>query len=279
MARIGTVALLATLAGAVVAEAQTVPGFQAIGGSARIRVFSRTEPRLSRQGREGLKRTDSYLRRLEGVLGQRLEDRIDYYRYERPEDIAVQTGVYATGLTHIGDTVVHSTLDYHPHELVHAVAGRLGNPGRFFHEGLAVTLGDEGRWAGREVDAGAAMLPGATTWNGLRGAFDRLDVDSAYTLAGSFVGYLIEAEGLAKLVGFFRRCEAGPADTEQAFRATYGRSLDRAVAGWRAALASGRTKAPVRPPVMASGWDSRETLAYAPSGANASMDIGEGEGK
>lgn len=233
----GVVAVLAlgTLAVPIVGESQSVPGFREIGQGARIRYFSRSESKLDRRGRADLARTDAYLGRLESLLDQRLASPIEYYRYERPEDVAVQTGVYATGLTHIGDTVVHSTLDYHPHELVHAVAGQLGDPGRLFHEGLAVALGDEGRWAGRRVDALAASREQPLDWRGLRDVFQQRDVDTAYTLAGSFVTSLIDSDGLPQLAAFFRRC-ANPKRVEAAFLATYGRSLDEAVADWRKGL-------------------------------------------
>ena len=242
---------------APVCEAQTIPGFREAGASTRVRLFTRSEAKPGRRERTDLQRTDAYLARLEVQLGQPLPERIDYYRYERPEDIAAQTGVYATGLTHVGDAVVYSTLDYHPHELVHAVAGRMGDPGRFFHEGLAVALGDEGRWGARDVHDLARPRARAFDWPTLRDGFDRLEADVAYPLAGSFVKHLIEREGLGRLAAFFRAC-SGPRNAASAFRATYGRSLDDAVADWQQRLGSGRKDFP------STGNASRIAAAAAP---------------
>lgn len=199
---------------------------------------------MLRRTRVDLERTDAYLARIEALFGQPLSGRIEYYRYERPEDIAAQTGVYAIGLTRVGGSVVHSTLDYHPHELVHAVAGRLGDPGRFFHEGLAVAVGDEGRWGGRDVHELARARAGALTWQALRQVFERHDADTAYPLAGSFVKHLIETNGLPRLVAFFRACPAHGTRVDSAFRAAYARSLEGAFADWQERLALGRKDFP-----------------------------------
>jgi hypothetical protein len=248
VARIGFGALLAVaMCGLPSAcEGQAVPGFREAGRSARVRLFTRSESAAPRRARADLARIESYLGRVEALLDERPGRPIDYYRYERPEDIAAQTGVYATGLTSVGGTVVHSTLDYHPHELVHVVAGRLGDPGRFLHEGLAVALGDEGRWGGRDVDQLAAARGGALTWSALRDGFERLGADTAYPLAGSFVKHLIHTEGLPRLVAFFRACPAGGHRIEAAFHASYGFSLEDAVAAWRGRLTRGRKKFPIR---------------------------------
>ena len=260
MSRIGRYALLAMGATVLPAMsgAQTLPGFREAGRTANVRLFTRAESKPGRQARADLKRTEQYLTRLQSELGQPLPAPIDYYRYERPEDLAAQTGVYATGLTRLGDTIVHSTFDYHPHELVHAVAGRMGDPGRFFHEGLAVALGDEGRWGGHDVHDIARRAP-ALDWRGLQEAFDRRSADVAYPLAGSFVKHLIETDGMERLTEFFRACKPGSRRTEAAFRATYGRALTDAVADWQEQLGGGRKDFP------ATGNASRIAQAADPS--------------
>lgn len=243
MSRVGLRVLLAIGAFGTLAvpsvEGQTIPGFQPAGQSSRVRLFTRSASKPGRRERAALERTESYLGQLEKRLGQPLGGPIDYYRYERPEDIASQTGVYATGLTRLGDDIVHSTLDYHPHELVHAVAGNIGRPGRFFHEGLAVAIGDDGRWGKRSVHELARARAGSLTWPSLRDAFERLDADVAYPLAGSFVQHLIETAGLPRLVSFFRACGSDRPETAVAFRATYGRSLEDAVGDWQKRLQEG----------------------------------------
>lgn len=235
---------------------EPLPGFRQVAQSARVRFFTRADSRAGRRERDALRRTEAYLAQLEHRLGERLAEPIEYYRYERPEDIASQTGVYATGLTRVGDHVVHSTVDYHPHELVHAVAGRLGNPGRFFHEGLAVAIGDEGRWGRRGVHELARAHVRGQSWRSLSGAFDRLEPDAAYPLAGSFVLHLIETEGQEKLFAFFRACGTSPAKAALAFRTAYGVSLDDAVAAWQLRVLGGGRPGTSSSQVAVAAFDS-----------------------
>ncbi|MET0551758.1 MAG: hypothetical protein ABW221_01895 [Vicinamibacteria bacterium] len=217
------------------AAAQTPPGFRWMAGTSRVAFFSRGGSDFGSRQKTDVKRTDAFLARMERTLAQPLAAPISYYTYERPEDIAAQTGVYAYGLTHVGDSVVHSTATYHPHELVHAVAGGLGDPGRFFHEGLAVALGDEGRWDGSAVDALARARAAGVDRKQLVDAFDRLAAGVAYPVAGSFVKHLIDRDGLPKLVEFFRACPRR-VDVDAAFLRTYGRSFQNAFAEWQQSL-------------------------------------------
>lgn len=218
------------------ASAQTLPGFRQMAGTSRVAFFSRSGSDFGSRQKADVKRTDAFLARMEQTLVQPLAAPITYYTHERPEDIAAQTGVYAYGLTRVGDSVVHSTTTYHPHELVHAVAGGLGDPGRFFHEGLAVALGDEGRWGGRAVDA-LARAAATVDRKRLIDSFDSLPADVAYPLAGSFVKHLIDRDGMPRLIELFRACPKR-ADLEAAFLRTYGRSLEDAFAEWQRAVAA-----------------------------------------
>jgi len=222
---------------AEVVSAQTLPGFRQMAGTSRVAFFSRTAGDFGGRQKADVKRTDEFLARMEKTLEQPLAAPISYYRYERPEDIAAQTGVYAYGLTRIGDSVVHSTTTYHPHELVHAVAGGLGDPGRFFHEGLAVALGDEGRWDGRPVDTLARAQAATLDPKRIVKSFDSLPSEVAYPAAGSFVKYLIAKDGLARLIEFFRACPKG-ANVDAAFLRTYGHSFQGAFTEWQQQVAA-----------------------------------------
>lgn len=223
------------LAGAgTLAAAQTPPGFRQMGTTSRVSFFTRAP--LPRD-RSDLKKTDAFLARMESELRQPLGARLDYYRYERPEDIAAQTGVYAYGLTRIGAGVVHSTSTFHPHELVHAVAGRLGDPGRFFHEGLAVVLGDEGRWEGRALDTVLRGRVRGLDRRKLVEEFDSLPADLAYCAAGSFVQHLIDAYGRPRLLEFFRGARK-PSEASAAFLRVYERSFADEFAAWRDQMGS-----------------------------------------
>jgi hypothetical protein len=184
-------------------------------------------------------KTEQYVSKVEKLLGEHLSGRADYYRYGSPEEIAFATGRYAAGLTFplSGGGQIHSMRAFHPHEIVHLVAEHLGNPGTFFHEGLAVAIGDEGRWGGKSVDAVARELVKAgriTDLPTLVAEFDRMDPQKSYPVAGSFVAFLIKTHGLEKTSQFFRAC-AG-ANTADAFRRTFGLSMDEAGSGWIAQL-------------------------------------------
>jgi hypothetical protein len=63
-----------------------------------------------------------------------------------------------------------------------------------------------------------------------------MDPQTAYPVAGSFVGHLIRTEGLGKVADFFRGCRQGGGDRDQAFAGVFGRSLEAAGAEWLAGL-------------------------------------------
>jgi hypothetical protein len=81
------------------AWAQTLPGFRQMAGTSRVAFFSRGGSDFGGRQKADVKRTDAFLARMEKTLAQPLAAPISYYTYERPEDIAAQTGVYAYGLT------------------------------------------------------------------------------------------------------------------------------------------------------------------------------------
>ena len=106
----------------------------------------------------------------------------------------------------------------------------------FFQEGLAVAIGNEAKWQGKDVDSLARKSAAGVKLSSLVARFDSLDPDAAYAMAGSFVNRLIKTQGIAKVAEFFRAC--GPAGTNPAaaFARTFGQSLDEAGAAWVASL-------------------------------------------
>jgi hypothetical protein len=183
-----------------------------------------------------VERTERYLSRIEALLGERGPARVEYYRYETPDELGRATGIRALGVTFAKTGEVHSTLPFHPHELVHVVAGQMGNPGTFFQEGLAVALGDQGRWNGRAVDAMAKPIARSGGLSRLVDGFDSMDPDVAYPAAGSFVAALIRSHGIASVAAFFRACQGSVASRDRAFEASFGLTLDQALAAWAARL-------------------------------------------
>jgi hypothetical protein len=206
--------------------APLLPGFVLAGQTAHVSFYSRGE-RVDTAG------VEKKVTELEKLFGQTLDTRANYYRYASAQEIAAGTGYYAAGVTFAATGDVHSTQPCHDHELVHLVAGRLGTPGAFFEEGLAVAVGNHGQWQGRSADRTAKASAASVT--DLVAQFDRFDPASSYAVAGSFVSYLVRTRGMAQVVAFFRSCKPG-ANTTVAFADTFGASLDQAAADWRKSL-------------------------------------------
>jgi hypothetical protein len=225
----------ATLALGILAStglnAAPLPGFALTAQTEHFSFYTRSKQAVDAQ------KTEQYVAKVEELLGQRLSGRADYYRYSSAEEIQFATGQYAAGLTVAtsGPGQIHSMKAFHPHEIVHLVAEQLGNPGTFFHEGLAVAIGDEAKWGGKSVNAIAKdMVKAGTSVSALVAQFDRMDPQRAYPVAGSFVAFLIKTQGIAKTAQFFRACSGG--NTATAFHHTFGLSMDEAGAGWVATL-------------------------------------------
>ena len=227
-ARIGAVVLTVLSTNPASLWAAPLPGFVLRSETARVSTYAREGQRVEAQ------KIERYLVRMEELLGQRVPEHVRYYRYELPQEIAAATGRFADGVAYTAACEIHSVSAFHPHEIVHIVAGQLGDPGNFFQEGLAVTLGDGGRWRGRDVDGVARRSPEVGHVSRLLSWDGWLTSDDGYFLAGSFVGYLVRTQGLPKVVAFFRATPR--ADTPLAFRKTFGMSLDEAGAQWASAI-------------------------------------------
>ena len=226
-----TVAMLAVgIVAAANLQAAPLPGFVLTAQTQHFSFYSRDNQKVDTQ------RTERYLAQVEQLLGQQVEGRAEYYRYASAQELAAGTGTYAAGLTLAHSGQIHSTQAFHAHEIVHLVAGQMGNPGVFFQEGLAVAIGNEAKWQGKDVDSLARKVAGSAKLSAYVARFDSLDADTAYAVAGSFVSRLIKTHGIAKVAEFFRAC--GPAGTNPAaaFARTFGQSLDEAGVAWAASL-------------------------------------------
>jgi len=227
-----TARTMAWLVGATVAAASAqagpLPGFALKAQTEHFSFYSRGNQKIEAA------KSERYLSQIQSLLGQNVSGRAEYYRYETAQELAAGTGTYAEGVTFARAGQIHSTQDFHAHEIVHLVAGQMGNPGAFFHEGLAVALGNGGRWHGKDVHKLARDAARRSSLSALVAGFARLDADTAYPVAGSFVASLIEQHGIAKVSEFFRACTG--ANTADAFARTFGRTLDQAGEGWAASL-------------------------------------------
>jgi hypothetical protein len=225
---------MATLAAGLLAaanlQAAPLPGFVLTAQTQHFSFYSRDNQKVDSQ------KTERYLEQVEQLLGQQVEGRAEYYRYATAQELAAGTGTYAAGLTLAHSGQIHSTQAFHAHEIVHLVAGQMGNPGVFFQEGLAVAIGNEAKWQGKDVDSLARKVAAGAKVSSFVARFDSLDADTAYAVAGSFVNRLIKAHGIAKVAEFFRACGPTGTNAASAFARTFGQSLDEAGAAWAASL-------------------------------------------
>ena len=211
-------------------EAGPLPGFVLTAQTEHFSFYSRDNQKVDAQ------KSERYLTQVEQMLGQQVAGRAEYYRYATAQELAAGTGTYAAGVTLARSGQIHSTQAFHAHEIVHLVAGQMGNPGVFFQEGLAVALGNEAKWQGKDVDSLARKAATGARLSTLVARFDSLDADTAYAVAGSFVNRLIKTHGIAKVSEFFRACPASDANASAAFARTFGQTLDEAGAAWVASL-------------------------------------------
>jgi hypothetical protein len=185
-----------------------------------------------------VKRTEAFLDRLVALFGPApVGWHITYYRHDSPHVVHPEIGLPAYGVTDLETLRIDSVRAYHPHELVHAVTGRLGRAPALFAEGLAVALTSEGRWRGRDLDQVAlAALRASRGVTPFLDRFPEQDADAAYAVAGSLVGYLLDRHGIEPLVAFLRGCGVDSRRHEAAFQRAYGRTLARATIEWERSL-------------------------------------------
>jgi hypothetical protein len=184
-----------------------------------------------------VKGSERFLASVEQALGHQVSGRSQYYIVGHPADVYAATGLHADGVTSPAEGWILSVRGYHPHEIVHRVAGELGDPGLLFHEGLAVALGERGRLQGEQVDELARRALGAHPFEDFMTNFRARDALEAYAVAGSFVGHLLRRHSAARLADFFRACERTGRPCPKAFARVFGQSLADAVADWQQSIA------------------------------------------
>jgi hypothetical protein len=227
---------MATLAIAILAAAATATpaagAFRQVAETRNFVFYTRDNAKVDAGA------SQRFLEETSRKLGVRLEGKRAYYRYSWPEELAFVLGRAASGAngayTATGD--VHSIKAFDAHEIVHRVAFEIGDPGSLLQEGLAVELGDGGRYERTNVDAVTGRLVRQVEFRTLADRFSSLAPEVRYPLAGSFVHFLIKRHGIAKVAELFRACRNAQArDTE--FAKIMGQSLDDAGRDWTAALA------------------------------------------
>ena len=182
------------------------------------------------------------------LLGIPVPGRIRYFKYASQADLHNATGQRSTGVTRLGDQgiEVHSTRRYHPHEVAHAVVHQRWYPPAFLDEGLATLYGWD--WDIPEPDVHAhaygllqegrlvAVETILTDWG-----FRRYRTYPAYSVAGSFVKYLLDTRDQDRIRSLFELDRySRHAQIEDAFLSAYGESIYEAEREWRDTLASGK---------------------------------------
>lgn len=179
--------------------------------------------------------------------------RITYYKYMTPAHmLALHNGPGNVNAWADADRfVVHTVWPTDNHETIHLYSSAFGRATSLFNEGLAVAFqvdpvrGDmTPRWNNRHVHDIAlslrlqARLPALGTILTLD-SFRGVDSQVSYPAAGSFVRYLLDAQGgIGPITEMFARSthEDGAAVTRRNFEAAYGRPIEDVESAWHGFL-------------------------------------------
>ena len=138
------------------------------------------------------------------------------------------------------------------HEVVHVYAGAWGSPVALFGEGFAVAhqmnpaTGDfVARWSGTPVHElarrfrAAGQLPSIAVLADTN-AFRAQDPNITYPVAGSFVRFLIDMEGIGQMRRLYgaMTSQASLSAVRTAFQQIYGFTLDEAERRWLSTLST-----------------------------------------
>jgi hypothetical protein len=217
---------MAGLAGRV--GAASLPPLEIQARTESFVYYSRGEHRVD------VEKSERFLRKVEDHLGHETAGPTAYYRVDHAAVVQAKTGLYSDGATDLRDGTIVSVREYDPHEIVHRVAAEIGNPGLFFHEGLAVALGDRGRVQGKKAGKLARAGLRRATFDSFLHRFDRSA--EAYAVAGAFVEFLLDEYGGGALREFFESNGHAGRPSPEAFQRVFGASLDEAADRWQASL-------------------------------------------
>lgn len=181
-----------------------------------------------------IKKAESFLAETEQALGASVA-KVEYHKVALPEQVDALTGMYGVGVTMPKTGRIYSTRTFHAHELVHRVAIELGDPGRFFHEGLAVALAPEKGWSRNDVKKRAKAVLARRPVGDFVKHFERMDQGDAYAVAGAFVSDLVAKHGVSRVAELFRHAGRSK-NADGAFIALFGTTLEAATTAWAQAL-------------------------------------------
>jgi len=187
-------------------------------------------------------------------LGLQPARKVEYRKYVSRDAMGRYTGNFNTnGFAEPADWRFHTIWPRDNHEIVHVYTAPLGRPSDFFNEGIAVAFQTDpaagvfaARFNGQDVHeacrsylaAGQLPLPlsNYVTTTPFRNIPDQV---MSYRVAGSFVRFLIERQGMTAVLDFFRQA-GGRDESISAIRArteaVFRRSLEELEADWLAIL-------------------------------------------
>jgi hypothetical protein len=178
--------------------------------------------------------------------------KIDYYKYVDRAQKKSAMGVDGNGIAYPEKWQLHTIWSTDNHEVVHVVVGTMiGMPVPLFTEGMAVAHQVNPvkndyvpRWGSRAINDIARELWQNGTMPPLadlvqsENRFRSYPESTTYPLSGSFVRYLIDSRGLARMkqfIGASRFNDAANSSLAK-FKSAYGEDLEAVWQEWRAAL-------------------------------------------
>lgn len=225
---------------------------------------------------------DAYYEWLIAALDVADSGPLEYFKYRDRAHLEALTGRSTNGFAEVGTKRFHTVWSRDNHESVHTVVLlHMGHPPSLFTEGIAVAHQVDParglltpRWNDQDLHALARVYDSAGLLPALSAVvvstdFARLDAQVTYPVSGSFVRYLLDSYGLARMKSFFAgaRFDEARATVDVRFQSAYGRSLDSAWVEWRAWLATPSDQlisfsSRARPATRAAG--ARDSRSSAP---------------
>lgn len=228
---LGKPALDQLLAGKIEGDGFTLHYMQKGGGSGTVHPIKYL--RLARD-------TAFHRSELKPLLGSGVH--VEIYVYPDEQRKKLWFGGGSTDVADVRTPSIHIDDDSWPHptlrhELVHALASKTAFHGLGFHpnmaftEGLAVALAPDGRSLSLDDGAASVIESGriASVDKLFSPLFWQASGSRAYTVAGSFIKYLIGQAGFDKVNALY----AG-----KSFSSVFGQDQERVIADWKAAIAA-----------------------------------------
>jgi hypothetical protein len=192
-------------------------------------------------------RNTTYCQWASGFLSVTLPQKIDYYKWKdrQQEWLASQSTV--TGLAQPQVYTVWTYLPWMSHELFHVYSLQIGRPTTFFSEGIAVAYqvdpsandyiarekdGTPVHIVAKNLKTAARLIPFTTCVTSA--GWSSSDYTVTYDEAGSFVRYMIDMYGIAKMKQVFTsiRDSDSVATVSTKLQAIYGCTLSQAETEW-----------------------------------------------